>query len=65
MKKEYVIWGYPENSDEHTLLNNNAADMKGAESIMQQLAADHGCTRMTVQVIDLAQPFNFAKAALG
>lgn len=54
VKSEYAIWGYPPNSNEHTLLlfapnGKVITDIQVAEKYAKQLEESHGCTGVTIQ----------------
>ena len=56
IKSEYVIWGYPPNSNEHTLLvfapnGKVITDREVAEKYVKQLEEIHGCKNVTIQKI--------------
>ena len=62
---EYIIWGLSPKNPEHeqplvTRLNSEAQ----AQAVIEILRADHGCTDLRVQILDLsADPSNLFRSS--
>lgn len=59
---EYVIWGYPPDSDIHSLLQTQynfapITDKQTAYECARTLREHYECTNVTVQVLDGTLPF--------
>ena len=54
-EKEYPIWGIPPGKNKEELLYTKAKSHGEAKKIAKVLTDKHGCTKVRIQVLDLAQ----------
>ena len=54
-EKEYPIWGIPPGKKDEELLYTKAKSHGEAKKIAKVLTDKHGCTKVRIQVLDLAQ----------
>jgi len=55
IEKEYPIWGIPPGKNKEELLYTKATSKRQARAIALYLTDKHGCTKVRIQVLDLAQ----------
>jgi len=61
MKKEFIIWGVPPQKKYENVLFTAAQSMYEAKKVCKILEADHDCTNLRIQVLDLSGKFDFVK----
>jgi hypothetical protein len=59
--KEYVLWGFPPNSNDETLLLSGIETHSQAIYYARYLESEKGCTNVRIQTIDFSKPIDFAK----
>jgi hypothetical protein len=56
--KEYVVWGIPPNEKHEIPLFAKAENMQEAKNAMHSLEHKYKCSKLRIQVIDFAKPYN-------